>query len=463
MACDKCPVNRDDIGSHIVYIKTWNQYAHESRQGNSIHHQLLSLIVPANSIIKYCSQRKCGHNYFNNKQLFVKCLWNYITNDRIYKEILKAMNTTSCCWKEGICVKCCQQFIIKTNGLFDIFKHFEIMITNGPLFKLFRLEYYNTCYVITQNHLFYKCILLKSNIVCLRKLFHLFFITYLKETDLDKLTNHCKIGTAIYAVVDPIKPAVPTDKNILNIHGFEHSLCSLSNIILSALRQCKWYHIKALFVDKQNLKSILFIIHTFLAKYCRLPHIAINSGKIYRNKIQSHHSLTIEKCWNILHNDFHVLLLRLFRIVTALYGQFYICYKKLKRTMDKCNQQQINSVTVMKHYLDDFKDISKTIMINKNRNTCIETVFIPNPEDLLWYLACGFLPPKKAFIRKKYNMILYCACCNKKQSENKRFKKCKQCQLTFYCSRKCQKYDWKINKHKNRCEALEDSIQNRKL
>ena len=42
-----------------------------------------------------------------------------------------------------------------------------------------------------------------------------------------------------------------------------------------------------------------------------------------------------------------------------------------------------------------------------------------------------------------------CHCCGLKRFDN--MKKCSKCKSVYYCSRKCQKYDWVRNGHKDEC------------
>ena len=46
--------------------------------------------------------------------------------------------------------------------------------------------------------------------------------------------------------------------------------------------------------------------------------------------------------------------------------------------------------------------------------------------------------------------------CNKIQNAN--MKICKKCKLTYYCSRYCQKVDWKC-KHRNCCDELFEKMK----
>ena len=43
-----------------------------------------------------------------------------------------------------------------------------------------------------------------------------------------------------------------------------------------------------------------------------------------------------------------------------------------------------------------------------------------------------------------------CNCCGLKRSDG--MKKCSKCKLVYYCSKKCQKYDWIRNGHRDECQ-----------
>jgi hypothetical protein len=44
--------------------------------------------------------------------------------------------------------------------------------------------------------------------------------------------------------------------------------------------------------------------------------------------------------------------------------------------------------------------------------------------------------------------------CGKVETPSMKFERCSRCQTTFYCSRECQRVDWKILGHKQACRAF---------
>ena len=52
----------------------------------------------------------------------------------------------------------------------------------------------------------------------------------------------------------------------------------------------------------------------------------------------------------------------------------------------------------------------------------------------------------------------YCSadrCLLMEEEDGRPFSKCEQCRLARYCSRECQKYDWKHGGHKHDCRPVE--------
>ena len=69
-------------------------------------------------------------------------------------------------------------------------------------------------------------------------------------------------------------------------------------------------------------------------------------------------------------------------------------------------------------------------------------------------------------IRKSISIRKTCQCCNKKyvkQEQGINFKKCAKCQNAWYCSKKCQKADWKTHKKKCGNIGVEPSSESQKF
>ena len=64
----------------------------------------------------------------------------------------------------------------------------------------------------------------------------------------------------------------------------------------------------------------------------------------------------------------------------------------------------------------------------------------------------------------RYKQSIKCGnhVCNKLNIDME-FKICKRCLVTFYCSKKCQKYDWNIFGHKVQCDMIQNSKLNNAL
>ncbi len=108
---------------------------------------------------------------------------------------------------------------------------------------------------------------------------------------------------------------------------------------------------------------------------------------------------------------------------------------------------------------------SKTLsdqMKHLKRNDQIRLFFGKFPK--IFSIGCNFEIKMKMKIkenrlkRRDEKFLLYSKICNncnkiwnwKKEKSKEKFKTCKKCKKTYYCSRKCQKIDWKKG-HKNFC------------
>ena len=225
------------------------------------------------------------------------CLYKYVTNDERFKWILVQNGINSCFWKDGICVECCQQFIIYTNGLNQIIKDIQNAIRYNYHGKrqLFRLELQFTQIILKQNPMFIHCILLQTNIRFISSVFHTFFITYLKEIDLNDLIFNKKLYT-LHTIA--LKGNMVQCIDFMNnCHGIEYSLTVLSNIVCGLLMRMKTSHFYSFLVNRNEcFQSFAIIIKEFMEQYLELPHIKLlwkwkfginRKFKLNRNLIQN--------------------------------------------------------------------------------------------------------------------------------------------------------------------------------
>eukprot|EP01084_Bolivina_argentea_P262845 444666_1 len=175
----KCVIHND-----IINITSWKQYAKQTMNTGRVYKYFDTLLHRQKGAgdILHCNAQKCAHNYFHNHNVFLSCLYLYMVDDLKYKLILEDHGIISCAFKDGICNDCCLQFIIYTNGFYNVFNTIETKMNCGKL-KLFRSEFNNSRIILCQNPLFWKSILLKSNIKCLSQIFHLFFVEYLQNVN----------------------------------------------------------------------------------------------------------------------------------------------------------------------------------------------------------------------------------------------------------------------------------------
>lgn len=68
--------------------------------------------------------------------------------------------------------------------------------------------------------------------------------------------------------------------------------------------------------------------------------------------------------------------------------------------------------------------------------------------------ACFKLMQNDKYINVVNNVLMIKQCQNQKcMTKNVRLKRCRKCKSVFYCSKQCQKMDWKIN-HKKKCQEF---------
>eukprot|EP01084_Bolivina_argentea_P302264 521713_1 len=497
-------IQRDDF----AFIDSWKEYSFQSHDENKIYQQLDNLLDIAYEMHKYPLPiqkyiKLCPHTEFEDQNTLIQIMINYCCNKQSAAKQLNSLLHSEISFKEKIkyrlCNNCIHKFIIKTNGLNDIFLRWTDNIEEPKQLR-FRFEFNNTNIIITDQPLFLRTIL--KNNTYLSKIFKLFFITYLKEIDLNQyiIQNQTQITDPIRIWRVPHsghKFDIAIHNNTINIcHGLEHSLCSLSTIILILIPLLCTRNIKHLFIDDSELSCIAEIINDFLRNYCNLPHIQLHrensivlekvfngyenqpNYQTWKNKIKN--DKTFAKYWpyklangqpiyyikkemhsNDIYNALiatkHPFLQRLIHIISALYEQIIETAKRLKKHND-ASWKQFN---FLRNTFDGY--ISKNAHNSDNiQDLNTEIILFGDYEDHIWQLIPCFLDgsmPNKDY-KMRYKQKYRCGGCNKLQTKwpKRKFKLCSYCKLSYYCSRKCQKYDWSRNNHHKVCFELTQSV-----
>eukprot|EP01084_Bolivina_argentea_P183273 316280_1 len=87
-------------------------------------------------------------------------------------------------------------------------------------------------------------------------------------------------------------------------------------------------------------------------------------------------------------------------------------------------------------------------------------------EDRYCYAVWNYVYPyvlytnNNRYFKNEFHQNMYCAVCNLQQKNlvKKKLKVCGGCQLVYYCSKICQKYDWSRNKHRYICNDLTHAL-----
>eukprot|EP01083_Nonionella_stella_P154216 496614_1 len=470
-----------------IRIHNWEQYSASSRNEQHVARQFEHLLwTDYTSLHALQTLQTCDHNSFKSQQSFLNLLRGYIGNDVNCVQILRNNDHI----KTGICLHCIQQFLIETNGLTHVFAKWTSCAFN----KSYQFQFSNTNIIICDEPFFIKWILLPSNIRILKRIFKLFFITYLKHTNLNEFVYDIEILP--HRSWSQWKFFIHNDI-ISRLHSFEHSLCSLSTTIISLLPLLKWFHIKHLFIDDTELKSIAHIIYGFGVQYANLPHI-----KHYKDRsralVLNHHRNKYETWLQRLNTDpafarnwpyrtrsgdalfkfntshlyyselcevfiktKHPILRRIGHIVASLYQHFSKYKSRLKKqwlvTNDATTKRMWQQMTELRN---DLKYIAfgtrRRVPPPSIDDFCNGTQFENICKVSYFYNQCYVSNNQ---LKKVHNQnIRRCAKCHKSQKDcegNRKWKVCSGCKLIFYCSRKCQKYDWSRNQHSRLCKQLQ--------
>eukprot|EP01084_Bolivina_argentea_P264025 447095_1 len=475
---------------------SYNEYRIQIHDKKSrVYDTMINALSSGLGHISSCNANQCPHNFFKNQNIFLDCLWKYMMNDKVYLHILRNMNINSCEFKNGICTNCCHTMIIRTKGLNVLFLGIQMAVENSQFYNMI-----NTNLILLQNPSFIKCILSKSNMNCLSKIFHLFFITLLEQTNLTQVRN-C----------------------VLSLYVFEKALASVSTIIVNILPFMKSYHVEHIMLTIPRFNSLAFIINRFITKLCNFPHILMNRKldkavvatdciqaffryvrkrhplikrfiliiEILYRKIDKYYKVT-KKCSQLsnrnktlqiakkIRDDFrHFMKFKHFKSIgyvprTTTVNQIKEdmggvltnpeIYKELLKlaalmnNSDVLNDDSFSIVDYMINAISSNSNIPQSIKSiyssakNTQRLHHTGTVYVSSDPDCIWTLA--YIGTNETEISKAlYGIPVFCAVCNKKANK-KRFKKCSRCRFTYYCSRLCQKYDWKYNNHRTVCYGL---------
>ena len=491
----------------FVFIDSWQDYSEQSHDKKVVHTQFNNLLNEEyDPVMSLKTLNECPHHDFIDQSTFLQTIRGYINHKVISVNRVNSHDNKSKLYhqmiKTGMCMNCICKFILKTNALNAIFTRWKQNTQFRSLtLKRFRFEFTNTNILITSNAWFIRAMLHKSNMHCLLKIFKLFFITYLKETNLKEwiIKNKMNVSETFKAWRLPHSEHMhdfAITKNEINIcHGLEHSLCSLSSTIINILPLLQLHHIKYLFVENQELKDIANIINSFLRQYCNLDHIKLYSEhpdqfdafdernkkeykqwkkrvstdkkfaknwplKDYKGEpiwIGTKYNLSLDEVWEKVIERQHPFLKRIMFIISSLYQHFYFGRLKLKKLRKEeggiFDVKLYNKIKIQKKRFDQlsFKDQPMTDYIYAWTQPV-------TPEYYVWNLIRCHLQCIKAnkYFRIEYKQRLCCVACHKQQNKwpQNKLKICKGCKYVTYCSRKCQKYDWVRNRHREICADL---------
>ena len=185
------------------------------------------------------------------------------------------------------------------------------------------------------------------------------------------------------------------------------------------------------------------MIDLFLQKYCNLPHIKL----LANDTIHDAFELSKGQCWTNLTGDKSLIITAIILIISSIYQHINIMYKKMNN-IDSNLFKQLKVQRLRFH----------RYIYKYNTNTSYK--------DRVWNLVSNVLDRDEinGFDNRlqqiRHNQQLVCAGCYLKQKNlKKKLKMCTGCELAYYCSKKCQKYDWVRHKHREICKTLQHSLK----
>ena len=141
----------------------------------------------------------------------------------------------------------------------------------------------------------------------------------------------------------------------------------------------------------------------------------------------------------------HPVLQQMMFIIVSLYEHFYFQYKQLKLMKQRFD-------TYFKSYTNKGgSNLSKRYHFHdKHGFMWSET----NDADKIWFLARFYKVSNKKYMESNRKRLCCVTCGKNKQT----LRICKGCRLVFYCNKKCQKYDWVRNGHRESCNLIHTAL-----
>merc|ERR1712228_364527 len=158
-----------------------------------------------------------------------------------------------------------------------------------------------------------------------------------------------------------------------------------------------------------------------------------NNNGIFSMKIVDRYKILKKK---------HPLLLQFVFIIAALYEKMNVCYDKIKamnnvKLLRKYKHMKVQ-ISKFRYYMDQNKT---ELQLSQSIDDCCSRD-VQNIWELSWHNEYGFANGTR-FIPASCN---FCDIQQQTDNKAKQFKVCSKCRLSYYCSKKCQKFDWQNHK-----------------
>eukprot|EP01084_Bolivina_argentea_P004231 8054_1 len=412
----------DNSDEDSVYVESWNDYFYEAYKGAiAIHFESLSLI--SNKPISSLSN--CVHNQYKNIQ---ECI------DKMFKLFTEPCDHPPIDWNlyekvknNGLCYDCILHVCsnkIEFEALFDEYvKHYTNWKCISTLSNYERFSFLSICLLTYQPSI--KYILLNEKLYT--KIFTI-FIHFLQNFQTIK---HHMENNSLYKQFRSFLPEGYTlcDGSIYAFWSFEYAFCRILGCFRKLMPYFKLTHLCCLI----NMDYFEHCIK-FSAEYfgTTIPVFSLSES--------TEHELNINGCAAVQMGGL--------TYVTALYMSvvnFLNCRINAKISGDNVHLSIWNKIrnAKLKH------------TVNFHLDSINQTIYVPF--DLSKYgefvKHCQLLSVQGLLHGKAKQLREHVICGNLRcNDKNGKFKLCAQCQLVYYCSRKCQKIDW--THHKYFCRLL---------